>query len=69
LNDHDPPLNFQLKISRASFAGVPAEKIAAYLRIPLEQVEATIVLDRQFRAEEAEFAEWIAANTEKQREA
>lgn len=61
----DPPLNFQVKISRASFAGVPAEKIAAYLKIPLAQVEQTIVLDRQFRQEEAEFAAWIAANAEK----
>jgi hypothetical protein len=64
MSDDEPPITLQIKISRANSAGVPAEKIAAYFKIPLAQVEQTIALDRRFRAEEAEFAAWIAANVE-----
>jgi hypothetical protein len=62
--DDEPSVDKQIKISRAASAGVPPEKIAAYLDLTLAQVEATIALDRRFRREEEEFVAWMDANKE-----
>jgi hypothetical protein len=62
--DDEPSVDKQIKTVRAANAGVPPEKIAAYLDLTLAQVEATIALDRRFRREEEEFLAWMDANKE-----
>jgi hypothetical protein len=58
------PLDQQIKISRASYAGVPLQKIADYLGVTLAQVEAIVAIDQGFRKAESEFVTWVEANRE-----
>ena len=52
----------QIKIARASRAGVDPQKIADHLGVTLAQVNTTIAIDQEMRKEEDDFAAWLQAN-------
>jgi hypothetical protein len=60
----DISLESQIKISHASYAGVPLQKIADHLGLTLRQVEAVVAIDQGFRKEQADFSAWVEANKE-----
>jgi hypothetical protein len=60
--DEEVTIEQELKITRASHAGVPLQKIADYLGLTLEQVEAVIAIDQQLRKAQDKFTAWIEAN-------